>query len=263
MSPFTLIEGDGPVVVSVPHASTFVPPDVAARLNDTGRALTDTDWHVDTLVGRPIGASLIVAGFHRYVIDANRDPTGVSLYPGQATTELVPTTDFDGNPLWTDPPGADEIAIRRAAFHAPYHAALAGELARQRQRHGMAVLFDVHSIRSVVPRLFDGMLADFNVGTDFGATCADAFEAAVADVCGRYGETVVNGRFRGGWTVRHHGRPRENIHAVQLEMAQRQYMDETPPFALHDGATRISAVLADCVARLTEIAKIAATGQSR
>lgn len=261
MSPFKLSAGEGPVVVSVPHASTFVPADVAGRLNDQGRALTDTDWHVDTLVAGLTGpTSVLVANFHRYVIDANRDPTGASLYPDLATTELVPTTDFDGNPLWADPPGAREIDERRAAFHAPYHAALAEELARQRQRHGLAVLFDVHSIRSVVPRLFDGTLADFNVGTNFGATCAPDFEAGVAEVCCGYGETVVNGRFRGGWTVRHHGRPQEGIHAVQLEMAQLQYMDETPPFALHHGAARIGAVLRDCVARLAEIAVNAGNG---
>lgn len=256
-APFTLNEGESPLLVSVPHAATFVPAAIAARLNETGAVLSDTDWHIDALVQRLAGpASLIVAGFHRYVIDANRDPSGQSLYPGQATTELIPTTDFDGNPLWRDgeaPTDAD-IKDRLAAFHTPYHEALARELARIKERHGMAVLFDVHSIRSKVPRLFDGVLPHFNVGTDGTSTCAPAFEAALEAVCRSAGDTVVNGRFKGGWTVRHHGRPEARIHAIQLELAQAQYMDETPPFALHDGANALAETLHRAAQALTRTA---------
>lgn len=256
--PFTLIRGDGPLVVSVPHASAFVPDAIAARLNDTGRVLADADWHVDELVAPLAGpASLIIADFHRYVIDANRDPAGTSLYPGQATTELVPTTDFDGRPLWREgagPTGSD-IAARLHDYHLPYHDALAEELERQKAAHGVAVLFDVHSIRSVVPRLFEGTLAPFNIGTDGGRTCGPAFERAAVEVCEAAGETVLNGRFRGGWTVRQHGRPQENIHAVQLEMAQRQYMDEAPPFARHAGARPLMETLHRLAERLAEVAR--------
>jgi formiminoglutamase len=245
---FELIEGEGPVLVTVPHASTYVPEPIARRLNANGRLLRDADWHVDELV-RPLAgkASLIVAGFHRYVIDANRDPTGASLYPGQATTELVPTTDFDGEPIWQpgEEPTEQGIEERRAAFHTPYHEAIEGELLRLKHRHGIAVLFDVHSIRSEVPRLFEGRLARFNVGTDNGRTCAPRFETAATDVFSAAGETVLNGRFRGGWTVRFHGRPAENIHAVQIEMAQRHYMNEASPFTLDpDGAAETTEVLA-------------------
>lgn len=254
--PFTLTEGEGPVLVSVPHASPHVPDAIAARFNENGRILRDADWHVDTLVASLAGsASLIVAGFHRYVIDANRDPSGASLYPGQATTELVPTTDFDGDPIWQEggAPSAEEIEERRLAFHAPYHAALHGELLRLREKHGRAVLFDVHSIRSVVPRLFEGELARFNVGTDHTKTCDPTYEARATEIFSAAGETVLNGRFRGGWTVREHGRPADNIHAVQIEMAQAQYMNEDPPFALKPGGaaqtTRVLAAVAEALAR--------------
>ena len=264
--PFDRVEGDGPVVVSVPHASTAVPEAIASRLNENGRILRDTDWHVDALA-RPLAgkASLIVAGFHRFVIDANRDPSGASLYPGKATTELVPTTDFDGVPIWQEgaEPTADDIAARRAAFHAPYHAAIEHELRRQRDRHGIAVLFDIHSIRSMVPRLFEGTLAPFNVGTDNTNTCSTAFEDTAARLFAESGETVVNARFRGGWTVRFHGRPAEHIHAVQIEMAQSQYMQEMPPFTLDpDGARRITTIL-DTVAEALGTEALATVARAR
>ncbi|WP_108660757.1 N-formylglutamate deformylase [Acuticoccus kandeliae] len=256
--PFSLRHGNGPILISVPHASTYIPSNIARRLNETGQAMTDTDWHLDHLAERFAGpASVIAAGFHRYVIDANRDPSGVSLYPGQATTELVPTTDFDGEPLWLygEEPTDSDIAERRAEFHTPYHEALAAELKRIREEHGIAVLFDLHSIRSVIPRLFEGTLPTYNVGTDFTSTCDKAFEDAAAEECRATAETVVNGRFRGGWTVRFHCKPAEGIHAIQLETAQVHYMLERSPWSLVDGASDYVATLTRMVDRFTEIAK--------
>ncbi|MEO1469777.1 MAG: N-formylglutamate deformylase [Pseudomonadota bacterium] len=249
--PVEVERGDGPLVLGIPHAGTWLPDDVAARLADRGRALADTDWHVDTLYGwLPIEsderarfdpeaqawvprATTVRAAFHRYVVDANRDPSGASLYPGQNTTGLVPLTDFDGQPIWDVLPEAAEVEARRAAFHAPYHAALEAEMARVRAAHGVAVLFDCHSIRSVVPYLFEGRLPDLNIGTDGGRTCDPRIEAAVVEEC-RAAEgytSVLNGRFRGGWTTRHYGRPAEGWHAVQMELAQATYLaEEAPPW---------------------------------
>ena len=186
MDPVEVTRGDGPVVLGVPHAGTFLPGPVQAVLNETGHKLADTDWHVDRLyAGLLPGATMVRANFHRYVIDANRDPHGASLYPGRNTTTLCPVTDFDGRPIYRDglEPGPDEIAARLEAWHQPYHRALADELARIRERHGLAILYDCHSIRSVVPFLFDGTLPDFNIGTNGGVTCAPAIEGIV--VAGR------------------------------------------------------------------------------
>ncbi|RAI04407.1 N-formylglutamate deformylase [Acuticoccus sediminis] len=257
-TPFRLTEGEGPVLVSVPHASLNVPDAIAERLDENGALLADADWHLDTIVdgiGGP--ASVIKAGFHRYVIDANRDPGGTSLYPGQATTALVPLTDFDGRAIWKEgrEPTVADVDERRFSYHAPYHDALAGELARLRDRHGIAVLLDVHSIRSVIPHLFEGTLTPFNVGTDYTRTCGGRFEEVATRLFRENGETVLNGRFRGGWTVRRHGRPTNNIHAVQIEMAQSLYMEEAPPFALDpDGGARIGAILARVVDALARTA---------
>lgn len=232
--PVEVTRGDGPVVLGLPHTGTYVPEPIRAQLNDRGRALTDTDWHIHQLYdGLLPGATTVRASFHRYVIDANRDPSGVSLYPGQNTTTLVPLTDFDGQGIWDIAPTEQEIASRRDAFHAPYHAALQAELERVRAIHGVAVLYDCHSIRSHIPFLFEGTLPDMNIGTNNGVTCASEIEAAAHEFAhsSPY-STVLNGRFKGGWTTRHYGRPAEGLHAIQMELAQSTYLTaETPPWA--------------------------------
>ncbi|MGB0905376.1 MAG: N-formylglutamate deformylase, partial [Mangrovicoccus sp.] len=235
MYPVTVTQGESPLVLAFPHTGTFVPDEIRALMNDEGRLLRDTDWHVDALY-RDLapGVSTVAANFHRYVIDANRDQSGVSLYPGQTTTGLVPLSTFDDAPIWETPPDAAEIEARRLSWHAVYHAALEAELARVRAIHGVAILYDCHSIRSECPWLFEGVLPDFNIGTDGGTTCAPEIEAAVLRRCEGSGRsTVLNGRFRGGWTTRHYGRPETGIHAIQMELAQSSHLaTETPPFGL-------------------------------
>jgi N-formylglutamate deformylase len=254
-------QGTSPVILGLPHTGTEVPEAIWRRLNDNGRLLADTDWHIHELYdGLLAGATSVRATFHRYVIDANRDPAGVSLYPGQNTTELVPTTDFDGKAIWKtgEEPTEADIAERVAAFHAPYHAALAAEIERVKSIHGIAVLYDCHSIRSVIPFLFDGTLPDFNVGTNLGITCAPEIEAAVENVvASAAGYThIVNGRFKGGWTTRHYGRPHDGSHAIQMELAQSTHLAaEAPPFAYDaDKAERLRIHLKDILERIERIA---------
>ena len=229
MQPVDVERGDGPILLSIPHAGTTVPEDIWADLNDVGRTLIDTDWHVDRLYDRLATDTTVVrANFHRYVIDANRDPSGRSLYPGQNTTALCPTTDFDNRPIYRrgrEPTDA-QVEARRLAWHKPYHRALEHEIERIRGRHGIAIVFDCHSIRSVLPFLFSGTLPDFNVGTNDGSACSPPIERAVSRVVHRADgfTAVVNGRFRGGWTTRHYGRPKTGVHAVQLELAQSTYL---------------------------------------
>jgi len=232
--PIEITRGDGPLVLGLPHTGTYVPPEIRAKLNDRGRRLSDTDWHIHTLYdGLLPGATTVRATFHRYVIDANRDPSGVSLYPGQNTTTLVPLTDFDGQDIWVQPPSDAEIADRRVTFHVPYHAALKAELARVKAIHGVAVLYDCHAIRSHIPFLFDGILPDLNLGTNCGVTCALDIEAAAHEFAtsSPY-SAALNGRFKGGWTTRHYGRPAEGLHAIQMELAQSTYLStENPPWS--------------------------------
>lgn len=235
MSQVGITQGNSPLVLGLPHTGTDIPADCLARLNETGRAMADTDWHIDRLyAGLVDGVTTVRTTIHRYVIDANRDPSGVSLYPGQNTTTLCPLTDFDGSPIYLEgqEPDAAEIVRRRDIYHAPYHTAIAAELARVKAIHGFAILYDCHSIRGRIPFLFDGILPDFNIGTNEGATCAPAIESAVRELCaGAEGyQSILNGRFKGGWTTRHYGRPDEGLHAIQMELAQSTYMVESPPW---------------------------------
>lgn len=239
MNPVIVQRGDSPVILGQPHGGTYMPDDLLARLNTRGRGLDDTDWHINRLYdGLLAGVSVVQATFHRYVIDANRDPKGVSLYPGKNTTALCPLTDFDGQEIWLDgqEPSIDEIEARRNEFHAPYHTALSAEIARVKQLHGYVILFDCHSIRSNIPYLFDGTLPVFNIGTNEGATCHPLVEQSVQNICAAMSQYdhVTNGRFKGGWTTRHYARPQFGVHAIQMELAQRAYMDEASPWVYRD-----------------------------
>ncbi|SHM67665.1 N-formylglutamate deformylase [Roseibium suaedae] len=261
MLPFEVTQGDSPVILGVPHAGTHVPQDIWAMLNDTGKVLADTDWHVDRLYRDLLpGATMVRANFHRYVIDANRDPADVSLYPGQNTTSLCPTTDFDGRPIYLEgaEPASEEIAARQKDWHGPYHAALAAEIERVKAIHGVAILYDCHSIRSTIPFLFEGRLPDFNVGTNNGTTCAQAIEAAtVLRTKAAEGYTsILNGRFKGGWTTRHYGRPETGVHAIQMELAQATHLaSEDVPFDYdEDRAGRLRPHLELILKDLAEIA---------
>ncbi len=261
MAVFEVKQGTSPVILSFPHTGTDVPADIWERLNDTGRLLADTDWHIhhlyDGLLDNP---TVVRATFHRYVLDANRDPAGTSLYPGQNTTGLIPETDFDGKPIWktgAEPTEAD-IAERLRTYHAPYHAALAAEIERVKAIHGVVVLYDCHSIRSHISFLFDGKLPDFNIGTDMGKTCDPAIEqATVAIAAAATGyDSILNGRFKGGWTTRHYGRPETGVHAIQMELAQSTHLTtEASPFAYDDAkADKLRIHLKSILTRIEEIA---------
>lgn len=224
-----------PLLLSLPHTGTGLPEGLAERLTDAGRALVDTDWHVDRLYAfaDAMGATTVKAGFSRYLIDVNRDPSGRSLYPGQATTELCPTTTFDGEPLYLEgeEPDAAEIEARRRDWFDAYHAALAAQIDRLRARFGTVLLYDCHSIRSVVPRLFKGTLPVLNLGTNEGRSCSPALRDRLIKVMAESGQThVADGRFKGGWITRHYGDPANGVEAVQMELAQAAYMDEAPPW---------------------------------
>lgn len=230
--------GSSPLIVSVPHAGTWIPAALEGDFGSAWLARKDADWYVDRLYdfALGLGATLVTTRVSRSVVDVNRDPSGRSLYPGQATTELCPTTTFDGEPLYRPgrEPDAAAVLARRQRYFDPYHACLGEQVERCRAEHGCAVLFDAHSIRSRVPRLFDGELPVFNLGTNSGVSCAPALAAAVERRLDEAGESrVSNGRFKGGFITRHFGAPSGGVHALQLEMAMRAYLAE-PEGALHE-----------------------------
>ena len=231
----TVTRGDAPLIVALPHTGIEIPAPFDAGLVSLERARHDADWHVEKLYAfaAGMGVTLVRTAVSRTVIDVNRDPSGASLYPGMVTTGLCPTETFDGLDLYREgqAPDATSIARRLETFFTPYHDAVAAEIDRLRMRHARVVLYDAHSILSRSPRLFEGELPQFNIGTNDGASCAPALADAVAHVCAESGRShVVNGRFKGGWTTRHYGAPARGVHAIQMELAMRGYLDESAPW---------------------------------
>lgn len=253
--------GQAPLIVAFPHVGRDLVP-VSPPFRSDWLARRDADWWVDKLYtfAADMGATTLHTRISRSVIDLNRDPSGQSLYPGQTTTELCPTTTFDGDPLYEGPgPDAAEIARRRDLYFTPYHQALEAEIERLRALHPRVVLYDAHSIRSRVPRLFEGELPHLNIGTDGGVTCAPELRAAVEAVAESSVWThVTDGRFRGGWTTRHYGRPERGLHAIQMELAMRTYLDEPEALGESDWPVPFDpARAAEIVATLAEVLKAA------
>jgi len=226
-----LARHDMPLLVSMPHTGTEIPPALEAHFVSGFGARKDADYWVHQLYdfAHELGATTLRTRICRSVIDVNRDPSGASLYAGQATTDLCPVTTFDGEPLYERgfAPDAAQITARRSEFFDPYHAQLTSELARLRARHPCVVLYDAHAIRSRIPRLFTGMLPELNLGTFDGKSCDLTLARELARVCEHSGRSWVrDGRFKGGWTTRHYGRPAAGVHAVQMELACRSYLLE-------------------------------------
>lgn len=255
---FTLHPGTTPLLISIPHAGTVIPADQRHRYTERALLVEDTDWFLDRLYAfaQDLGAGMIVPIESRYLIDLNRPPENAPMYPGVNNTELCPTRHFTGEPIYRDgmaPDGA-EIDRRVTGYWRPYHETLRDELARLKAAHGHAVLFDAHSIKSELPWLFDGTLPHMNLGTANGAACDATLRSALAAAFGaqeRYTH-VIDGRFKGGHITRHFGRPQDGIHAVQLEMCWRAYMDEVPPRWSDTRAAEVTPLLTRLVLALRD-----------
>jgi N-formylglutamate deformylase len=256
----TITRGDAPFIISVPHAGTHIPKDILLTLRDRELAISDADFYVDKLYkfATQSAVTLITTKISRTVIDVNRDPSGASLYPGQTTTGLCPTERFDGTPLYHERSEPDEVEIarRRSTYFNPYHATLHDEIERLRAKHGKVVLYDAHSILSHVPRLFPGELLQFNIGSFDGKSCAPQLAQAVSNACGQ--SQIVNGRFKGGWITRHYGAPTRGVHAIQMELAMRGYLDEAgewPPLWDSKRAAPLQDALRNIIAACLNFAK--------
>lgn len=249
MQTFQLHRGTRPLLISLPHDGSLIPDELAARMHEPARVAPDSDWHVSRLYdfAREMGASMIVPAYSRYVVDLNRPPDDVSLYPGQNTTGLCPVVRFSGDPVYLDgeAPTPDEVLQRVDAYWRPYHSALSAEIERLRRTHGRVLLWEGHSIRAEVPFLFEGRLPDLNLGTAGGTSCSAETQARIEATLAAQDDYswVANGRFKGGYITRQYGRPGEGVEAVQLELAQLNYMDEESFAYDEDRAGRLQPLL--------------------
>ena len=252
---FEFKAGSIPILVSMPHAGADIPDDIAARLAPCALEKADTDWHLPELYGflGEMGASTIAARWSRYVIDLNRPPEDTNLYPGMDTTGLCPVDTFGRERLYRagHAPSEAEVQLRLERYWRPYHQQLRAELDRLLALHGKVVLWDAHSIASVVPRFFEGRLPDLNFGTASGSSCDPALSDAVIATAraAEHFSIALNGRFKGGYITRRYGQPAANVHAIQLEMCQCLYMDESAPFGYRpDLACQVQPALRQMIA---------------
>lgn len=252
---YRLKRGNAPLLISIPHSGTAVPEWLRPRLLPEASWLPDTDWFVDQLYDFAVelDVTILAASYTRYVVDLNRPPDDTSLYPGRHTTGLCPIESFDGKPLYAreDGPQPEEMSDLVSEYWQPYHQALQSELARLRALHGQVILWDAHSIRSRLPKLFEGELPCLNIGTADQHACAPAYAAFVADVAEQSGYSwVLNGRFKGGYITRHYGQPASGIHAIQMEIAQRAYLQERSALPRFD--TTLATLLRSHLRRMLE-----------
>jgi len=241
MAPFKYRAGRTPLLVSMPHTGTHVPAPLLGRMTEEAGRLPDTDWHLEQLYDfvDALGASVLVATHSRYVVDLNRPPDNANLYPGQDTTPLVPVDTFHRQALYRpgQEPDTAEIAERVQKYWKPYHSQLSLELERLKRQHGYALLWDAHSIFSEVPRLFSGKLPSLNLGTADGRSCGSGIGEGLMQKVSGYG-AVLNGRFKGGYITRTYGDPAKGVHAVQLELSEATYMEESPPFRFNESLAK-------------------------
>jgi N-formylglutamate deformylase len=219
---------DAPLIVSIPHAGTellgFEPAFV-----DPWLAREDADWRLDELYDfvAPLGATLLRPRLSRSIIDVNRDPSGASLYPGQATTELVPTTTFDGESLYRQGRAPD-------ALKSPSDGAFTSiPITRRSPPKSLACASSISASRCSTPtpfaqssRAFSTVNCPCSISSS-GASCGPELRETIGAALAASKQTsIVDGRFKGGWITRAYGRPREGVEALQLELACRAYMHE-------------------------------------
>lgn len=231
MKIFSLAEGASPLIISIPHAGTYIPGEIEERLTAAALRLPDTDWHIPRLYNfaSDMGVTVISANYSRYVIDLNRPPDNAALYPGQTKVSLCPDETFEGEKIYLDgaEPDENEISGRLSSYWNPYHEELRRQIDRIHREHGYTLLYDAHSIKGNLPRLFEGRLPDMNLGTAKGASCSPAAEqAACKPMQGCSYTAILNGRFIGGYITRHYGDPAHDVHALQMELVRENYMNE-------------------------------------
>jgi N-formylglutamate deformylase len=234
--PYQIIEPTAPAVpilLSVPHCGLEFPESIKNRLKPEALAsLDDTDWLVDKLYDfvPKMGITMIVAHYHRWVIDLNRQPDSQPLYQdGRVITDLVPLTDFLGNPIYqSQVPDKEEVIFRIENYFNPYHQKIAEILAQFKNQFGKALLYDAHSIRRFVPSIRPEPFPDLILGdNDETSAHPRLIETALKFLQSADYQVNHNTPFKGGYITRSFGNPAENIHALQLERAKDLYLDDS------------------------------------
>ena len=228
---FSFFEGNSPLLVSIPHDGRLLSDDIKKSVKEKFLELPDTDWHMNRLYDsfKDTQWNIISANFSRYVVDLNRSSDDIKLYNDFKSTGLCPVKSFSGEHLYSDGNEISELKMERRvkSYWKPYHDKIKQTLESIKSKYGYAILWDAHSIKSKVPNLFEGELANLNIGSNSGRSCPNSILESIHKIASNSGFSVVlNGRFKGGYITRHYGKPAENVYAIQMEIAQRSYMNE-------------------------------------
>lgn len=248
-----------PVIISVPHAGTYIPEDIRSKMNpELPKQLDDTDWFIDKLYGfaTELGITIIGANFSRWVVDLNRNPENQPLYnDGRVITDVVTITDFNGNKIYIDDyiPNQEEITRRVELYHKPYQEKLNELLNETKNEFGKVLLFDAHSIRKSVPGIRSEDFPDLILGdNDETSAHPELIKTAVNSLQNKAYGFSHNYPFKGGFITRNFGKPSENIHALQLEMCKTNYMDSSETIYDEKNAEKIQKVLKETLLKLIE-----------
>ncbi|HEY1936141.1 MAG TPA: N-formylglutamate amidohydrolase [Acetobacteraceae bacterium] len=235
-----------PVVFASPHSGRTYPADflAAARLDPLNLRRSE-DSFVDELFAAAVdhGAPLLSATFPRAFCDANREPW--ELDPAMFADQLpswVNTTSArvgaglgtlarivaSGEAIYRGKLAFSEAERRVQDFWQPFHATLQALIGGTRAMFGVCLLIDCHSMPSHGSGRPGGKTPDFVLGDAHGTACHPAVTQYVERRLVELGYTVRrNDPYAGGYITRHYGRPREGVHAIQLEIARELYMDES------------------------------------
>jgi N-formylglutamate deformylase len=221
-----------PVLISVPHSGIQFPEEIKSTYKSEFLSHPkDTDWFVDQLYSfaAELSIEVVVAPYSRYVIDLNRNPEGQALYgDGRNETTLIPRTTFEGESLFSkDPPTQEECQRRLSEYYWPYYKNLEEKLSDRVKSFGQALLFDAHSIKRQVSSIRLEAFPDMILGSADDSSASPEIIKLARKVLdnGPY-EVTYNHPFKGGHITRYFGKPKNNIHALQLEMSQDIYMNE-------------------------------------
>ncbi|QZP06853.1 N-formylglutamate amidohydrolase [Caenibius sp. WL] len=271
-----------PILLAVPHAGQVYPSSLLAMMRDPRRnAVRLEDRHIDRVAryaAAETGAGLLVAHAPRAMIDLNRSPDDVDhdmirygrdsaprrTPPGWRTRNglgLVPRRLPDVGELWTGQLGEADLAARLDGIHTPYHEALGAVLRRMRDRWGMALLLDIHSMPPLTPRPAGTPAPVCVLGDRFGASCDAGLANAAQEHLRDAGLTVAANRpYAGGYVLDRHAAPRQGIHALQIEFCRSLYLDSRL-MEPTEGVAATGAILAGLIRRLSD--EVALIGQGR
>lgn len=235
--PLELIQRHSPTIVTLPYTGTNIPRVIADRLHDPTKCITAPDRFLDRLLhGLMDEANTLRVNFHRYLSDVDRVPPSGDYHPQKDMLGAVPLLDAQGDPIWDNPPSKKESMTWRAMYYAPFHAALAAQVARARARHGYALLVNCRAQPEMIgmPSLRDEV--DIGISTYMGTSPAIELSTQLVRLVTSGGlySAAVHGRVMPGWITRHYGRPTAGVHAIDLDLNERCYLALDQDAALYN-----------------------------